>query len=493
MAEPTSIWREAKGVYQDAGRDNVPQGYVWDLIDYVPEILGAPVRQRGKWAFQSDALPNAIDGMIYANYKAGGKLLVANGTNLRDVPVASVGSTSVGTIPATLQDPVFHRDRVIIPAANGTSPAKYVVWNGAAYTLTDAPASAQTGKYAAVFKDRVLLAGSIAAPTSVGFSKPGDPTLAHDALSLIPTSLPLTGIAAQRNQILCFHAASVERIRGTIPPDSTLTDPTGDMVLDSLFDLAGCYDARSIALWNDNVIFADARGVHITDGAIVRNMAVQGGIETKWRRDFHEDTTRGPVLSLAGGVFRDLYIITIRSTSGLPITWVCDIPTRRFTRFGNVDSTAFALSVGTAEKIYSTDNTTKKVVDLSGAFNPDRTVVQTDGNGTNVLPVLETGWMRLGKQSAWRRVRDLFFGYETIENADTGGRVLQIDYLHSPADTTYETLGGFKHMADYLRAKLPFERRVMGFALKVTQLLPTRDTRIYDIDVWANPEEGHRT
>lgn len=488
----TPIWREAKGVYQDSGRDNVPVGYVWDLIDYVPEILGAPVRMRGRWNFKSGALPSPPDGLIYAPFKAGSKLLAADGANLSDVDIATVSNLTVGTISQTKQNPVFHRDRVIIPANNGTAQAKLVSWNGTVFTLADAPLSAMPGRFASVFKDRVLLGGSIADPTSVAFSKPGDPTVAWDALSIIPTSLPLTGIAAQRNQVLCFHGGSVERIRGTVPPDSSASDPTGDMVLDSLFDLAGCYDARSIAYWNDNVIFADARGIHITDGAIVRNMAVQGGIESKWRRDFHEDTSRGTVLSVAGGVFRDFYIITIRSTSGAPITWVCDIPTRRFTRFGNVDSTAYALSIGTGEKIYATDAATQKVTDLSPCFNPDPTVVQTDGNGIDVLPTIETGWMRLGRAEGWRRVLDFFLSYETVENVDSGLTVLQLDYLHSPSDTTYEALGGFRMAADYIRRKLPVRRRLMGVAFKLSQIRPTRDTRVYDISARQYPEEAHR-
>lgn len=496
MADVTIIWREAKGVFQDMGHDRVPAGNVWDLIDYVPEILGAPVRMRGKWNnVNTDALTNIPDGLIYANYKAGARLLAAHGALLADIPVAGGASVAVGAIPATRQSPVQHRDRVIIPAADGLTAAKYVTWNGAAFTLADAPVSAVKGKFGTVFKDRVILGGPDADPSAVGFSKPGDPTTAWDALSLIKTSLALTGLAAQRNQILAFHGGSVERIRGTTPPDSTATDPTGDMILDSLFDKAGCYDARSIAYWNDNVIFADARGVHITDGAIVRNMAAQGGVESKWRRDFAEDTARGAVVTVAGGIYRDFYVVTIRSAAGAPITWICDIPTRKFVRFGNVNSSAYAFSIGLGEKLYAVDATAKKVTDLSAAFKPDDTVLQTDGNGVDVLPVVETGWLRMTNRESYKRFFELLMSYQVVEAADPGigvPPVLSVDYLHSPEDLAYKNLGGFRYAAAYIRRKLPFRGRFLGAAFRVTQVRPTRDTRIYNLAVRMNEEEENR-
>jgi hypothetical protein len=339
----------------------------------------------------------------------------------------------------------------------------------------------------------VILGGPNADDSAVGFSKPGDPTVAWDALSLIRTSLTLTGLAAQRNQILAFHGGSVERIRGTTPPDSAATDPTGDMILDSLFDRAGCADARSISYWNDNVIFADARGVHITDGAIVRNMASQGGIESKWRRDVFEDASRGGMVTLAGGVFRNFYIITIRSSIGAPVTWICDIPTRKWTRIGNVNASAYAFSIGAGERLFGADATPWRVMDLSSMFNPDNTVVQTDGNGVNVLPVIETGWLRMTTRESWKRIWEFFLSYQATEAVDSGLTVLQVDAIPTPEETVYRDKGGFRHAAKYLRRKLlSFRGRYLGVDVRITQVRPTKDTRLYNMAVRMEEEEEQR-
>lgn len=502
MADTLTLLSEAHSMYQDLGRDRVPAGSVWDLENWVPDIIGAPLRGRGSWLYQNtDSLTNDPDGMLYALYAAGPRLLVAHGSSIADIPLgtpASSAAASTGGIIAVKQNPFQHRDRVIFPSGDGVNVAKSLTWNGSAFTLASLPGTSTFGRYGTVFKDRTVLANTAANPSRVGFSKPGDPTLAWDTISTIDTSQAVTAVAAQRNQILCFHASSVERLRGSTPPDSTATDPTGDMVLDTLFDRAGCYDARSVALWNDNVIFADARGIHITDGAIVRNMAAQGGILTPWRQYFGGDTSRGAVVSLAGVVYRDLYLCCIRSASGPPITFVCDIPTRRFYRFGNIDTTSFAFSVGISEKLYATHidaagSHPKKATDLTRLFDPDVSVVQRDGNGFSVLPILETGFLKLSKKAGYKRVLDLFFEYTAREATNSGQDVLELYYLTTPEDTVYEKLvPGLQWAGERLRRKVGFRRRVLGVTLKVWQVLLTRDTRLYDISARMYTEEESR-
>lgn len=493
MAEAPTLLREASAIHRDLGRDRVPGGRVWDLTDYVPDILGSALRQRGGWEYQSNALTNAVDGMLFANFVAGVKLLAANGTLLREISTGAIGDSAVGSIPATLQNPVQHRDRVIIPAASGAAAAKFVTWNGATYTLSDAPVSALQGRLATVFKDRVILASSAAENTMVAFSKPGDPTVAWDSISKIPTSLPVSGLAAQRSQILVFHAGSVERIRGTTPPDSAASDPTGDMILDTLFDRAGCFDPRSIAYWNDNVIFCDARGVHITDGAVVRNMASQGGVESLWRDVFHEDSSRGPIVSVAGAVHRDIYIVTLRNTIGEPVTFAVDIPTRKFYRLTNINSAAYAFSVGIDDRLWGTDQTPKRVIDMTPVFSKNTSSLQVDGNGANVLPMVETGWIRMSTRETLKRVKALFVSYETGSVADDGTEVLAVSYLTGPSDTVYDDFTqGLKRATEYTRRKLSLGLRVLGLAIRIDQTVPTRDTRIYDVAVDVYPEEETR-
>lgn len=489
MAEVATIWREGKGVYRDSGRDNVPSGSVWDLLDFVPNYLGAPERMRGAWTWKSTPLPNTPDGMIYAPFKDGSRILVANGASLEDVAILTDTVSPVGAIVPMVQNPVFHRDRVILPAGTGAHPAKVLTRSGGAYALAELPSSALQGRYATMFKDRVVLGWVASDGQRLAFSKPGNPSTEWDSASVWDTSLPLSGLAAQRNQILCFHDGSVERLRGTTPPDTTLSDPTGDLIMDVLFDRAGCWDARSIAYWNDNVVFADERGVHLTDGAIVRNMSVQGGWERVWRDAFHG------VASIAGSVFSNYYIATMRRTGVPPLTFVIDIPTRNYFSFSNIDATCFTTSIGTGERILAVDAAAKRLIDLTPAFTPDPTVIQADANGAAILPRIELGWQRLSKRAQLKRIKEVYVSYDTGDTVDgsvADPDAVRVEYLDDPAETTLTTLGHLKRTARFRRRKLPFGRQVLGVALRLSLLQPSKDFRLYDISARVDPVEEQR-
>jgi len=503
MADLVPLLSDIRGVYSDIGRDRLPAGSVWELIDWVPVTAQASARQRGAWTYQSPALPSRPDGMIYAPFLQGPKLLVANAATLSEVPVDSYGATTRSTtIPPTRQNPVFHRDRVIIPAADGVTVAKYVHWDGASFVFSDGATGTSPngayGRYATVWKDRLVLANTVAQPQQVSFSKPGNPSdpanpdFLWDSISIFNTNYPVTGLAAQRTQVLAFHDSSVERLRGTIPPDSSASPDqvTGDINQDVLFDRAGCYDARSIAPWNDNVIFCDSRGIFLTDGALVKNLAYQAGIQNLWHQVFQ----RALPDTISGAVHRDYYVVTIRQPSYTPFTFVVDLQQRRAFTFGNIDATCFAFSIGSAEKLFGTNAATKQVTDMSNVFDPDTTKLQIDGNSTPVLPVIATGWNRLTGKPGRKRVIDMHLSY--VCDRDDDVEALQVDYVTSPISPD-RNLGQFRTTAvdpdKYARRKMIVRRRMEGLAVKLTQLVPTRDTRLYDISLRAFPEEASKT
>ena len=484
MTETTPLWRDARGIYQDKGRDSVPSGFVWNLLDYVPDLSGAPLRGRGAWTARSTALASPSNALIYATYEAGDKLMaVTTAGQLYEISISgAAAATAAPAVVPTLQNPFMHRDRVIIPAADGVTAARFVTFT-TGWAVAAAPASALTGRYGVAWKDYVALGNSSVEPQRVSFSGAGDPTLAWETdFSLVDTSYPITGMAAQRTQILCFHNGSVERIRGTKPPASGATNPVGDLILDLLFDRAGCFDARSIAHWNDNVIFADARGIHVTDGAIVRNMAAQGGVLRLWR------TAMDGATSVAGVVYGDYYICTVRSAAP-PETFVCYIPGRQFHRFTNIDSAAYAYATADKERIFGTDSASSIVTEVTAAFEPNTTVLQIDADGTPVLPVLETAYWK-NKMGGWSRFLDLFIAYETGSIADDGSAVLRLGVVGTPADASYETIGTFRRSPDMVRRKLALRRRHLGLGVRVEQLLATRDTRLYAVDGNVYPEEA---
>lgn len=489
MADLVPILREVRGIYSDRARDRLPEGSVWESTDWVPLLLQAGVRMRGAWKYQSPALPSAPEGMFYAPFRAESKLLVCAGGTLYNIPLTAPGLETVpGAVPVTRQNPVFHRNRMIVPAADGVSVAKIVVWSGTAWSVTDMPATAPKGRYATVWKDRVVLGNTSVQPTQLAFSKPGDPTVPWDALSSNDTSYEITGLASQRTQILIFHASSVERLRGTIVPDSQAlpADQEGDLILDFLFARAGCYDARSIGYWQENVIFADARGIHVTDGAVVRNIVVQAGVANLWYAAFDRG---GPPQTIAGAVYQDYYIATVRHGGYPPITFVVDIPNRRVFQLANVDAGAYAYSIGVGEQLFGTDQQTLRITDCTPFFSPDATVLQVDGDGTPVLPVIGTGFSLLSNRVGNKRVIDMHLNYEAHRDDDVD--VLRASYVDSPSGQN-QAIGEFKPSVRYTRRKIPIRRRLPGFATHIEQLVPTRDSRLYDISVRTYPEEQHR-
>ena len=495
MADLIPLARQIQGVFNDAARDRLPPGSVWEMTDWVPTILQAGARMRGAWKWQSPPLTNPPDGMIFAPFRIspGARLLVANGTLLTDVPMASVGPLGnvPGTIVQAVQNPIFHRDRVIVPAGDGVSAARFITWNGAAFVNAAGPTgdspNGAYGKYACLFKDRVVLANTNAQPSGVNFSQVGDPTLNWNLKSQIFTSYPITGLAQQRQQVLCFHDSTIERIKGTTPPDSTLATPTGDMSLDFLFDRAGCYDARSIAYYQDNVLFADSRGIWLTDGSLVRNVSEQGGAVNLWYRTFARP---GPPLSIASVVYRNYYLCTVRHSGQPPITFVVEIPTRRIFTLGNIDSRCYAFSIGTVEKLFGTDQKSAKVSDLTPVFNPDATVLQVDDDGTAVLPVISTGWSMIDGKVGYKRVIEAHVSYQVTRSDNN--ECWQMSYVNTPTGAD-KSLLQLRPTNGYVRRPVAIRKRMEGIAIKIVQTIPTQDSRLFDISLRAYPEEQNKT
>lgn len=475
---------DAVGMQQDAGRDEVPSGYVWSLLDFVPHV-GAALRSRGAWQYASPVAGNEIVSMAWAPYLAGSKLIGAAATgDIYDVSVGAV--TSVGTMGVPQkQNPIFWRDKLYLPAYN--SQARALSFTG---TFSNAvlPVSSLAGRHATVFRERLVLGRSVADPERVAFSKPGDPTAAWDAISFVDTNDAVEGLWAMRNQILVFHANYVEQIRGTTPPDSTLTDPLGDMQLGVMWDRAGCFDARSINGWQGNVIFADQRGVHITDGGLVRNMIIQGGLERLWRETFEP----GFVVDLPGAVFGDYYLITPRVSSGITYTWVCHIPTRRWWRWKNIDAKVLVTGSVAPERLYGTQSSVKRVTDLTYTFYPSTVAEQVDANGVDVLPEVETGWLRMSKRAGLRRVYDMFLHYLAYRQSDPGTNLVEVSMTTTIEDTSYEVVGGYRQTTESKRRKLLVARQVEGLALKIRALQAMTDFRIHGVGMSVEAEEEHR-
>lgn len=512
MGSPVSLLKGARAFARDMPRDDMAEGYLWDVADYVPSVIDAQLTSRGAWVWASTVDGQDFSAGILASFTSGEQLLATTGANLWEIsqtpPYAMV---SRGPCPVGGQNPVQLFDQVIFFQKDGAHVPYYATPTGLAQSLPGAPAA----KVGAVWKTYVIAGGEPGHEDTLRFSAPNDVTLPWDPNALIRTSGAITGLAALRSVIIVFHAGTVERIRGSTPPVPGLDT---DLVLEPLFGQAGTTEPKSICYWNENVLFADEHGVQITDGAVLRNLCEQGSIATFWRQLYNQK------INLAAAVFLNYYVVTVNRNDGIAVTLICDLSKRQWFRFTNVASTAMWASGGTTgmERLWTGIKGSGQLARLSASFFPTvSSAPVADANGVPVLPSFETPWYRLGDEGI-KRVRFVYLSYDArtgtvgvasaapsewrqefpaddeprLEISPTmAGRVqgvLDMSYILSPQDATWTHAGLLPSTDRYSRFRLPVGKAPYGIAFKVAQLVPTTVTRISDIQVEAKSIEKSR-
>ena len=490
MAAPVSLLRGARAFARDVAREAMPPGYLWDVVDYVPMMINAPLTSRGAWVWTGGPFADGdVESGILAPFTSGEKLLVQDaGGELFEVETSSpYDSLYRGPIPRSIQNPPMLFDQVIWLDGSGAATPNVVKPTGVPVPI--AAANCPTAKLGTVWGEFLVLANQPGHEDTVYCAPPDDPTQPWDPNSFWRTSGAVTGIAALRTVILVFHAASIERLRGSRPPAGT---NQGDMVLEPLFQQLGTTEPKTIAYWQENVLFADEHGVHITDGAVVRNLVQQGSISSYWRNLYNHKQT------ISASVFLDFYIVSINRTDGTNDTLVCDLNARQWFRFSNIAAGSMWASGGTVgmERIWAGIIGSSKLARLSSCFFPSQTgLPETDANGNDVLPYFETGYYKLAPEGR-KRVKFVYLSYDArsgtlsdVSGADqqwtTGGPAFTCAYILNPQDTTWTQAGDYPLTDRYSRYRLPVGKAPYGIAFQVAQIIPTTVTNISDIAVVA--------
>ena len=510
MGSPVSVLRGARAFARDFARDAMPKTYLWDVCDFVPEIVDATLTGRGAWRWGSNPLGGDVETGILANFLSGEQLLVqAADGNCYQIDQSSYAPTNRGGIPRGLQNPVqVFEQTVWFDKTGGQRPVSV----GSTGAPTSLDPSVPATKYGVIWGGYLMTGNAPGHEDTLYFGPPGPKVSgAWDVNSFQQTANVITGLAAVRSMGLIFHASSVERLRGTIAPN-TASGNLGDLTLEPLFARVGCPDARAISYWNENVIFADEHGVHITDGAVVRNLAQQGGISYYWRPLYQNHS------SLAATVFLDYYIISIVRSDGLTDTLICDLNQRQWFRFSNVAAICLISSGGSTgmERIWASIQGSSRLARLGPCFFPDLTQgLAVDDNGVPVMPEFQTPWYRMSAEGR-KRVRFAYLSYDARTSTATreghpahwragledealevspltaGAPVLDVGFIRSPQDTTYTTLGRLPSTSEYARKRLPVNKFPYGVAFQVRQSAQTSVLRIFDLALEAEPAERSR-
>lgn len=485
MAKPTPLQRGyAAGMKRDFARDALPPASAWNLVDYIPD-LQAPLRKRGGWTYASPSLTSetSCDQLINAEFAAGTKLLaIGVGVGKLWEIVSASSATDRGAVGYAANRPIFHRDKVILPDSAGAATLKY--WVPSAFTNITGP----SGRHGAVYKDRSFLANSAANTNRVWYSSPGDPTTWDTTATglWVDSSQAVTALASLRNVVLIYHSGTTERLRGT---------PQVDLTLEGLFDV-GCADARSVATYQDQAVWADTKGVYLTDGAAIVDLTAAGGMKDYWLQLMAgtlPGQSSGAYTSswkIAGGIFRNHYIVTVTTGSTFIDALVCDVARRRWWRDSNFIFKCFArVGSAAAEELYAGMITDGRVGAVSTTWNPT-SAVSSDANATVVTPTFESPFYELGNQfvKTWRDV------YLTSVCVD-GGSVptLTVAYTTDPNGTSYTSISPtIAASSTPHRVRLPLRFSARGVAFKVTQTNASSDTRLEDIESEAHLREGSR-
>jgi len=493
--KPQSILPVVKGMMRDYAVDSLPDGYVWDMRDFIPQRRGTRMESRSAWQYMTPALPGPPWAGCYGRYQAGEKFLMAAGGALVDVNPASGASASVGTgFTKLVQNGVMLRNRIYFMDGNGAEVPKVVNYDGTTVTVASIDASAPHAKVGIAFKDRLVLG----AGADVYFSPieaDGGPTSAWDPVAKISLPREAMGFGLTGAKLLVFHPGRVSRISGQIPPGN-LVDT--DMYVDTLTDQVGCTVPHTIVPWNENVCFADERGIYLTDGASVRNLTEQGGISDFWRDIYASRDQANP--SVCSGVYFDYLIVSVRGTGGVHFTLICDLNTRGWFRFSNHLVQCMVPSEGNFEELYGGRWDTSRMIRISDMFTgttlatPDAleeraltTSDMVDGDGTPVLASVETGWQRLGEEGL-KQLKQVFVSYrhQSYDTPNASGAV-EVLWRKDPAATTdilpYASLGTLPGVSEYTRKRLPIGGKWYGAQIRIAAKLPCRFFNVSDIGI----------
>lgn len=480
MASPFPLddsW--ALGMRRDYARDSMPPGSAWNLVDWIPNELQAPLRKRGGWTYVGGAMAGVtqMQTLCWAPFSAGSQLVgVSQDGNVWNV----LAVTTPGAAYTGVQNPFFYRNKVIFPNSDGTTAIKY--YDG---TSVAALTGAFTGKYGGVFKDHAVLAGSSANPNRLAFSNPADPTTWDLTLQVWDASFPLKGLGFCRTGILCFEESQVEIINGSIPP------PGGDLSMRPLVQ-TGCLDAQSIVNWNDKVIWAGAEGVFQTDGSATDDLTAIGGMSNYWRDTFL--ASYASTWHIVSGVYRNHLFVTLLDDSNVvQDTLVFDLVRHCWWRFSNFKMRGAAQVHTNPEELYISAGA--RVAKVSACWTPASSN-KADADGTNVLPVLESsthrGFMRFHRRwltsQALQTWRSLYLDYD-LRDAATDDPTLTVAVNDTPEASSYTTItGGAGQSPNFVETTAEKRMRILanhpsnGLAYKLTQNNPSSDTRLYAVE-----------
>lgn len=487
MADPTTLQNQFdRGCRQDQPRNALPKGFLWYCTDMLPNI-GAPLRERGGYTYASGDIhatkstASRVEAGIYATFAAGSVNVVIDEDG-EVYKVASDGTvTDVGAGVATLQNPVLHRDKLVIPASGGSTAPKKVTNSAGTLTLASLGGAPPDGQYADLFNDYTMLGNVSGNPQRLYFSDPGDPESWDTTNSYWDFTHPINAVKALRTAILVFHDGYISRLRGSTPP------PGSDFIADDPLFSVGCPDARSIATRGDRVVFANGEGVWYTDGsADPADLSQLCGMQA-----FYQQALAGydsSTWTLVGGFNRSRYFVVAMDGSTLKLAAMIDLDRLSWWPLTNIDACSMWPAQGVTDELYFGRRGAARVGALSSIFLPSSTV-KNDGDGTAVAGTVELPYYE-GDFGA-KRWKTLYIDHE-LTDYGSDNPTATIGVIKTPELTVYTSLtDGLAESTSMTTTKADLCFRADGLGVKLTRA-NAGDFKLYGIEAEVSREETSR-
>lgn len=507
------VLSEVRGMQTDPPLDQMPQGFLRRIKDYIPLPAFAMAESRGGWAWKTGAITHNTGGhkyftLVWAPFSGAPRLILSGAghygasgaldaafvyaTNLDGSDTGSSIGT-FGQIPSWL--PTFHAagstELVIFPGSKTDySPQK---WPGSG-AIADLGGSPPKGRIAHSWGDYLLLGGDLDSvhENRLWFSDVGDPESWNLTSGYVDFPERISGIASRGNTIFVFGSKGVHLLIGDTPP------PGGNLTLKKYAFSQGIPSKASFfstTTYKDFVIWANGSGVFKSDGSQPIDLTQLGGISSYWPFAFEAD--QNDIVSL--GVYKNFLFVSIITSSGAAKTClIYNLEENSWWEWGNIYARNLCATPSYAypEDLLWIDVADQKIVSLAAAFTGSgATGILNDDDGAALEPTMITGAYRLGGFGQ-KRVRRGFLSY-ALRTATTLTVEATTDIAPDPeaSPVTFQSNGGsttvftgeFLGTADRAVIRSPFRIDRKAEMLQFSLVGDSTGIRVYGIEVEASP------
>jgi hypothetical protein len=477
---------------RDAPRTALPENAVYDSSDFLLHQPGL-IQKRGGTAYASDALTAATYAHTVAHVVFSGNTqkLIAIGDNghLYTISLTNKAVSDIATLGATylpLDKPKLVFDKLILTGNDGATLARY--FNTSSVDLATTPTLPSSipakGRFAEVWKSRLVLANTTDFPNRVSFSPTPDITAAWDTASYIDCDHAVTGLAATSNALVIFSRNATEKFVGSTVPATG----SGSNISRTRVGSAGCTDARSICVDGDDILFASPQGVFATNGVGFTNLTYEGQIDSYWQTLFANYVRA--TSTIAAGLYRHFYFVTVMDGTTHVDTLMCDLPKRRWWRLTNTKARSYSTAYAVQQELFYADGATNRVLKLAGIFTP-AAGNKNDADGTAVQPLIE---LRLvGPGPYLKHFRHARVSYD-MRDAASDNPTLAVAVAPNVEATTYVALAEspLAETTDISRERVTVAQVSQAVNMKLTQTGASSKTEIYAVETETRPLTGVR-